>query len=224
MNTNRTVVVVVATLVAVGLGHWGYGAYQTRETKKTAVALITDIADRLRQSLMVEAGLPPANRTRRTATPEAEAAAADKALQTLKSLHASDNQALVDAADDFLLTSREILKKLADFNRYRALLDESAQALREHMRSRDRSGAWVQNAIKARERVNQDLRGYTTAAEVSGKLLKTLPVSQKKIAPFVGKEVLIADDLVARASERIQQNLQQTAAEMEKTRTPEDFR
>jgi len=224
MTTNRTIAIAVATLVAVGLGYWVYGAQQKRETQTATVALIADIADRLRQSLIAEAASPPAIRTRRMATLDNEAAAADQALQTLKALKAPGNQALVDAADDYLLTSREILKKLADSNRYRAMLDDSSQALREHMRSRSRSGAWVQDAVKARERVNQDLRGYTTAAEVSGKLLESLAASQKRIAPYVGKQALIADDIVAKAGERVLRDLQQTTAEMEKTRLPDAFR
>jgi len=224
MTPNRTIVIAFATLVAVGLGYWGYGTYQKRATQHAAVALIADIAGRLRQSLIAVAASPPANRTRRMAALDGEAAAADQALQTLKALKASGNQALVDAADDYLLTSREILKKLADSNRYRARLGDSSQALREHMGSRSRSGAWVQGAVQARERVNQDLRGYTTSAEVSGKLLESLAASQKRIAPYVGKEVLIADDVVAKASERVLKDLQQTTAEMEKIRLPEDFR
>jgi len=49
MAANKTVVIAVATLVAVGLGYWAYGSHQKRETQQMAVALITDIADRLRQ-------------------------------------------------------------------------------------------------------------------------------------------------------------------------------
>ncbi len=224
MTPNRTIAIAVATLVAVGLGYWVYGARQKGETQTAAVTLITDIANRLRESLIAEAATPPAIRTLRMATLSDEAAAADQALQTLKALKGSGNQTLVDAADDYLLTSREIFKKLADLNRYRALLDDSSQALREHMRSRSRSGAWVQDAVKARERVNQDLRGYTTAAEVSAKLLESLAASQKRIAPYVGKEALIADDIIAKASGRVLKDLQQMTAEMEKTRLPEDFR
>jgi hypothetical protein len=224
MTPNRTIAIAVATLVAVGLGYWVYGARQKGETQTAAVTLITDIANRLRESLIAEAATPPAIRALRMATLSDEAAAADQALQTLKALKGSGNQTLVDAADDYLLTSREIFKKLADLNRYRALLDDSSQALREHMRSRSRSGAWVQDAVKARERVNQDLRGYTTAAEVSAKLLESLAASQKRIAPYVGKEALIADDIIAKASGRVLKDLQQMTAEMEKTRLPEDFR
>jgi len=224
MTANKTSVIAVATLVSVGLGYWAYGSHQKRETQQMTVALIADIADRLRQSLIAEAASPPASRTRRMSTLDDEAAAADKGLKTLKAMHASGNQALVDAADDYLITSREILKKLADVNRYRARLEGSSQALHEHMRSRSRSGAWVQDAVQARERVNQDLRAYTTAAEVSGKLLESFAASQKRIAPFVGKETLIAEDIVAKASARVAKNLQQTTAEMEKTRLPDAFR
>jgi hypothetical protein len=132
--------------------------------------------------------------------------------------------ALAEAADDYLLTSREILKRLVNAQRYRQLLSESLPALIQHTRADNRTGAWVQEAVKARERVNKDHRDLSLATGALDQLLQSFPASQKKIAPFVDPAVLIDDGAIAAARARALEAAKRVSAEIEKTRQPDAFR
>jgi len=114
------------------------------------------------------------------------------------------------------VTAREILKKQADSHRYRLLLAESSQALRAHMRVDNHTRAWIQEAVKAKERVNRDYRGYNLNADLLDKLLGSFAASQKKIAPHAGRAILIEGSLVADARGRVQEDMKAVEAEFEK--------
>jgi hypothetical protein len=153
-----------------------------------------------------------------------QTAAADRNLSALKGMDSSRQPALAEAADDYLLTGREVLKRVAGVQRYRLLLTESLQALTDHMRADDHSGAWVQQAVKARERANKDHRDLSLAADALDQLLKSLPDSQKKIAPYVEPSVLVEDAVISGARARSLEIAKQAAAEIEKTSRIEAFR
>lgn len=224
MNNKTIGIAVAAAVVAAVLGYWGYGAHKSREAQRIALGQVTDAAVRLREALTIAGGRPEADPAQTVKRLDEHASAVDRGLQDLKRVDASSHQALVDAADDYLLTAREILKKQADSHRYRSMWTQSWQALRQHLRHDTRTGAWVQQAVKARERANRDFRGYSIAAEALGKLLESFPASQKRVAPYVGTEALIADDLVARARERVVGDLQRATAEMDKFKQIEALR
>jgi hypothetical protein len=215
MTANRTIAIAVATLVAVGIGYWGYGTLKKRELNQAAAAAFADTSARLREALSIEAA-PIADRTQVAQKLEEHAAAVDRHLKGLQGQATSRNQALADAADHYLFSVREILKKQADCQRHRLLLADSLQALREHMRADNRTGAWVQQAVKAKERVNKDYRGYVRAAEALGQFLETFPASQARIAPFAGTTALIADELTENARQSVLASVKQATAEVEK--------
>lgn len=224
-RTRTLAIAAVALVVAVALIYWGYSAHKKkREANQAVVALVTDTGVRLRDALGIETAPPTTDRTRFLKKLDEHAATADHNLQTSKRVGAASDQALADAADDYLLTAREILKRHADSYRYRLLLAESTQALRGHMRADNRTGAWVQEAVKAKERVNKDFRGYSLAASTLDKLLATFAASQMKIVPYVEPRMLIQETLVAEARKRVQEDSRQIAAEIEKITLPEAFR
>lgn len=212
---NTKTIAIAALIVAVPLLYWGYSAHKKGGASKTILALVTDTSARLRDALESEAAPPPTDRTKLVKKLDEHAATADASLQTLKRLDAAP-VALADAADDYIVTAREILKKQADSHRYRLLLAESSQALRDHMRHDNHTRAWIQEAIKVKERVNKDYRGYNLAADLLDKLLGSFAVSQKKIAPHAGRAILIEDSLVADARGRVQEDMKLVAAQFEK--------
>jgi len=212
-------VALAATLVAAAAGWWAYGEHQKRELRKAIVALVADTGARLRGALTATAEGPEAARKL-----EEDTAAADRNLAELKRMNAAREPALADAADDYLLTSREILKRLADVQRYRQLLSESLPALLEHMRADNRTGAWVQEAVKARERANKDHRSLGLATSALDPLLQSFPASQKKVAPHVDPSVIIEDGVVDAAHARALETAKQAAAGFEKTRQLDAFR
>ncbi len=219
-SRNKTVAIALAALIAAAAaGWWVYGEQQKSEQRKAIVALIADTGARLRGALTATAEGPEATRAL-----EEHAAAADRNLSELKRMNAARAPALAEAADDYLLTSREILKRLVNVQRYRQFLSESLPALIQHMRADNRTGAWVQEAVKARERVNKDHRDLNLVTGVLDQLLQSFPASQKKIAPVVGPEVIIDDGVIAAARARALETAKRATAEIEKTRQPDAFR
>lgn len=217
---SRAKVIAVALIaILAAAAWWGYGQNQKREQRKAIVALVADTGARMRSALSATTDGPETARKL-----EEDTAAADKNLSELKRMDTVREPALVDAADDYLLTSREILKRLVNIQRYRQLLSESLPALIQHMRSYNRSGAWVQQAVKARERVNKDHRDLGLATDALDQLLQSFPASQKKIAPFVDPAVLIEDGAIATARTRALEAAKQVAADIEKTRQLDTFR
>ena len=213
---SRTLLIAAAALVvAAAFGYWAYGTHKKSGVGKEAMALAQETGRHLQEALSTDPGRPS------TETVQAiteYAAAASRNLETLKRLDAAGNQALVDALDDYLLTSREILGKQAAAYRFRRQLLASTQALRDHMRADNRTGAWVREAVQGKERVEKDYRDYRGATEALDKLLESFPASLAKLASLSGAAPLVDDKLVAEARKRSNAALQQATEEVEKIR------
>jgi len=214
-GSNNTVIAVVLLVAAAALGYWTYGAHKKGESGKTGMALAQETARHLQEALSTEPGRPSPETVQAIGD---YAAAASRNLEAVKRLDAAGNQALVDALDDYLLTSREILGRQAASYRFRGQLLASTQALRDHMRADNHTGAWVREAVQAKERVEKDYRDYAGAAEALDELLKSFPASQAKLASHSRTAPLIDDKLVAEARKRSNAALKQATDEVEKIR------
>ena len=186
----RTIAVVIATIVLI-VGT--YIAYEKYTRRSHVMATLNDTAARLRSTLQSQAAGGAA------AGAGAHAAAVDAHLTALRKTNASSFRALADAADDYLLTSREILRRVADIERLRGQLAGDFDALNTHLNG-DRGGAgWAREAVRLKQALDKDVRDYRIAAESCASLLQTLPASQAKIAPFVGTETLVDAETIAKA-------------------------
>lgn len=223
-NQTLLIGVIAVAVVAAGLGYWGYSAHKHRELRAAVGAFLKDSSARMRDALGMETAPATVNRAQFVSKLNEHATIAERNLQLFKRLDLARDRPLTDAADDYLLTTREILKKQLDSHRHRLLLEESSQALVSHMRAGSRGSTWVQDAVKAKERVNKDYRSYNLATEAYGKLLETFPASQKKIAPHVDKTFLIEDGPIAEARRRALQEARQIASDMDRIRLPDALR
>ena len=214
-GSRNLLIAAVALVVAVALGYWAYGTHRKNETGKVGMALAQETAKHLQEALSTEPGRASTETEQAIAD---YAAAASRNLEALKRLDAAGNQALVDALDDYLLTSREILGRQAAAYRFRRQLLASTQALRDHMRADNRTGAWVREAVQGKERVEKDYRDYLGAAEALDKLLESFPASLAKLASRSGTAPLVDDKRVAEARKRSSAALQQATGEVEKIR------
>jgi predicted negative regulator of RcsB-dependent stress response len=212
----RTILIAaVALAVAAALGYWAYGAKKKSDVGRTAMALAQETARHLQDALVAD----PVRPSSETAQAVGEyAAAASRNLETLKRLDAAGSQPLVDALDDFLLTSREILARQAAGLRFRRQLLGSSQALREHMRADNRTGAWVREAVQHKDRVEKDYRDYASAAEALDKLLESFPASVARLASRSKAAPLVDEKLIAEARKRSSVALKQATEEVEKIR------
>jgi tetratricopeptide (TPR) repeat protein len=214
-GSRNTAIAVVLLVAAAALGYWTYGAHKKSETGIVGMALAQETARHLQEALSTDPGRPSAETVQAIGD---YAAAASRNLEALKRLDAAGNQALVDALDDYLLTSREILGRQATSYRFRGQLLASTQALRDHMRADNHTGAWVQEAVQGKERVEKDYRDYLGAAEALDKLLESFPASLAKLASHSRTAPLVDDKLVAEARKRSNAALKQATDEVEKIR------
>jgi hypothetical protein len=208
-------IAVVALVVAAALGYWAYGTQKKSETGKAGLALAQETGRHLQEALTADPGRPSSEMVQAIGE---YAAVATRNLEALKRLDVAGNRELMDALDDFLLTSREILGRQAASQRFRRQLNASTQALRDHMRADNRTGAWVREAVERKERVEKDYRDYASAIEALDKLLESLPASVTRLAMRARAVPLVDANLVAEARKRASAALQQATGEMEKIR------
>ncbi len=216
--TRTYIIAAIALVAATALAFWGYGAYKKRELHNGVGAILKGASGQLREALALEAGPAPAERLKLAQKLDESAVATEKSIEQMKRLQVDRDLALVDNADSYLLTLREIFRKRSAANRLFVLHTESLAALRDHMRADNRTGAWVQQAVRAKERAEKDYRDYRLAVATYGTLLGTLPAVQKRIAPYVGADALVEDALLVKARERAIQTAEEAAAEMNKVR------
>ncbi|MGH8649527.1 MAG: hypothetical protein ACREUP_09505, partial [Burkholderiales bacterium] len=214
-DLRSVLIAAVALMVAVALGYWTYGTYRKSAAGKEGIALAQDTARRLQEALGVEAGRPS------TATVQAmdeHAAAASRNLDALRRGSAAGKPELTDALDDFVLTGREILVRHAASFRFRQQFLASSQALREHMRADNRTGAWVREAVQRKERVEKDYRDYASAAEAFDKLLDSFPAAVARLASRSKAAPLVDEKLVVEARKRSRAAFKQATDEVERIR------
>jgi len=218
LKTKTIVAVLSAVLATSALGYWSYGEYRQQELRSAVTGLVKDTSLRMRDALTAGTVSTPADTAMSLRKLYDDAEAVDGNFRTLHGMDVAPVEALAGAADDYVLTSREILLRWASSHRYRVKLSGSIEALRNHMREDDRTGAWVSGAIRAKERVEEDYRDYRIATSALGNLLASYPDSRAKMAPYVDPELLADEALVEEARKQVLAVSGQTADEIETVR------
>jgi hypothetical protein len=209
----RFLVFVAAALVVVAVGYFSYSGYRKSASGREGLELAQGTARVLKEALSVD----PARPSTETAKAIADhAAAASRNFDESRRLTAKPE--LMDALDDFLLTGREILTRQAAVHQSRVQMLASTQALRQHMRADNRTGAWVREAVQRKERVEKDYRSFHVAADTFDKLLGAFPASVSRLAKSSGTAPLVDENLMAEARNRSNAVVKQAAGEMEKIR------
>lgn len=221
----KTVVMALAAVAATSaFGYWGYAELRTQHLRDEITALVKDAS--LRMHTALSAQTPPAavNNPAILRKFYEHAEAVDAHFRKLRDEEVGAVGDLADAADDYLLTSREILLRQASSQRYRLKLSASIQALQNHMRADNRTGAWVSEAVRVKERVEEDYRDYNRAINALSTLLGTFPAAREKLAPHVDATVLADEKLVETARERALAASGHAADEMERVRQLRTYR
>jgi hypothetical protein len=215
--TIRTAALLAAALaVASALGYWGVGAYRKSQLQMAVTVLVEDTSERLQAALAIEPGTAGADQT--VGRLDDHAQEVDKHVLELRGMSASPNRALVDAAEEYMLTVRQILRNQAASHRYRIQVSASERALRDHMRSaKRRSASWIQEALRAKDRLEKDYFDYRLSAGAFARLLESYPDVRKKLALHV-RGALLADEAAAAARRRALDSARRLADEVEKAR------
>jgi hypothetical protein len=183
----RTFSIVVAAIVLV-VGT--YIAYEKYTRRNEVVALVNDTGTRLRAALQAQAAGGG------NADAEASAKAVEAHARTLHSMNSSSFRPLADAADDYFVTAREILRRQADIQRARTGVTTNLDALNGHIKADRGRSDWPREAVQLKEALDKDARDYKIAVDSYASLLGSLTASQMKIAPFVDSGLMIDERLV----------------------------
>ena len=216
--SRRTAFGLAALALFSALAYWGVSAYRKSQLERTVAALARDSSERLGAALALEAEAAPADGAQTVGKLDEQAQEVDKSVLDLHDLGASPNRALVAAAEDYLLTVRQILRQQAASHRYRVQLKASEEKLREHMRSAGRrSGAWIDEAVRAKDRLEKNYFDYRVSAEAFERQLASYPVARKKLSVHVAVP-LLADEVVGDARKRALAGSKRIAADVEQAR------
>jgi hypothetical protein len=194
----RTAAAIVLPLLVAGLVYWGYGEHKKRELPKTVSALVQDASLRLRDALGSDGDAIAAN-PETAHRLDQHLVAVDRGLLKLREIDTTSIEEFASAADDYLLTTREILRRRAADYRYRMQLSESTRALRNHMRSDNRTGAWVTQAVRRKEEMEADYRDHRLTMEALAQLLEQFSASREKLTPYLDAALLADESAVAAA-------------------------
>ena len=218
--TTRTTALGLAALVIVSaLGYWGVSVYRKGQVQKAVTALVKDSSERLQRALAVEAGVVREDAAQMVGKLDDQAQEVDKHVIELRGMSASPNRVLVDAAEEYMLTVRQILRNQAASHRYRIQVSASERALRDHMRTANRrSGTWIQEALRAKERMEKEYFDYRLSVDAFGRLLESYPTTRSKLALQVSPGLLADEAIADNARKRALANSRRIAEDVERAR------
>ena len=204
--SNRTVAVAagaIALAVAALLGYMGYAAAQKRAQQRHVKELVVDTTEKLRQVLVAKAA------------PDLVA----PLDENLKSARAPRDPKLADAAEHYILGAREIARRRAKIDALSRQAASSRQALATHMAHASRRGTgWMDQAIALKKRVEDDHFNLSVELKALDELLLTLPDAEGRLAPHLGREVLVDENLRVSARKQTQDQLRRAADDLEASR------
>jgi hypothetical protein len=192
-------------LVGVALALFGYARYSAHQKQleqQRLAALVGQTTALLHQAL---------------ATPSGESVAAiDAGLEQLKS---SRERAFAGAAEQYIVSAREIARQRFDAERLGLEAAASRQALIGHMnRSARRDSAWIKRALELKRNVETAHGDLARALKAVDDLLYGLIDAQKQLAPFVDQALLLPGPERERARERARAEAQRAEVELQKVR------
>jgi hypothetical protein len=219
LTARTTALGLAALVIASALGYWGVSAYRKGQLQRAVTALVKDSSERLQGALAVETEAVHEDAAQMVRKLDDQAQEVDKHVIELRGISASPNRALVDAAEEYMLTVRQILRNQAASHRYRIQVSASERALRDHMRTANRrSGTWIQEALRAKDRMEKDYFDYRLSVDAFGRLLESYPATMKKLALQVGAGLLAEETVAADARKRALANSRRIAADVEQAR------
>jgi len=181
--------VVVFTL-AVVFGRMGYAAYEKRSQQHKVTALVGDTTAKLREAL----GTQP---------PPGLVSALDANLQAAK---APRDPELADAAELYIVSAREIARRVVRVHEMERQAAASRQALTGHMaRAAYRNDAWLRDAIALKKRVEAEHYELGLTLGALDQLLGGFPESEKGLQPRVDPSLLLETSVVDHARKQLKE-------------------
>ena len=206
-----------ALLAIIVSGVVAFKIYQTHTTRERVLALLTQAADALRSTLSAQVNGTPVELS-------GEVTAAEKRVSALRSLDTASLSALVDAADDALITGREIMRRQLNIERGRAAVSVDLEQFGRHLQSDRGAKDWTREAVRMKNALDKDLREYRISVESYATLLDSFSDSQSRLVRYEAKMRAVDEKLLKEAR---QQALETFAAAEQNTKrvgTLKDYR
>ena len=181
---------IVVFALAVVFGRMGYAAYEKRSQQRQVAAAVGDTTARLREALGAKA------------TPEM-VGALDKNLKAAK---APTDPELADAAEHYIISAREIARRMVAVRELERQAASSRAALNGHMaRAAHRNDTWVRDAVALKKRVEAVHFELGVTLGALDQLLGTFPDSEKLLQPRVDPGLLLEASFVAAARKQLKE-------------------
>jgi hypothetical protein len=81
-----------------------------------------------------------------------------------------------------------------------------------------RANSWIQEALRAKDRLEKDYLDYRLSIEAFGRLLESFPEARKKLAPYLGTGPLIDAAAATDARRRALESSKRAGSEVERAR------
>jgi hypothetical protein len=169
--------------------------YQTHTTRARVLALLTQAVEALQSTLDAQVNGRPVELAR-------ELGAAETRVSTLRSLDTSSVTALADAADDALITTREIMRRQVNIERSRAAVSLDIEQLARHLQTDRGAKDWTRDAVRIKGALDKDLREYRISVESYATLLDSLSTSQARLAPYLAHTRPVDEKLLKEARQQ----------------------
>ena len=197
----RSVLIAVAVAVLAIGGYWAFASWQKQRQHDAIAALVRDATGVLNDGL---GKAPSGDEPKRL----------DAALERLRTARAGRQRPFAEAAEVYLVGARAVVEKRADIARLRQHAEASRRQLEAHMATpRGRNDSWIRQATDLKKRMDQAYFDLNVALEAQAELLRTLPDSETRLVPEVGKRALVDDSLIAANLQRTQEDLKRLAGE-----------
>jgi len=199
-------VIVVGVIGAAMLAIVAYVAWagaQKRAQQRHVRELVVDTTEKLRQVLVAK-------------TAPDLAPALDANLSAAK---APRDPKLADAAEHYILGAREIARRRTAAERYSRQAAASRHALAAHMASASQRGTgWLNQALALKKRVEDDHFNIGVELKALDELLFSMSDAEQRLAPHVGREILVEESLFTAARKQAQDDLRRSADDLEGAR------
>jgi hypothetical protein len=217
-KTPLTLLAVTIAVVVAILSYGAYDRYRERAQLETATTAVGEATRQLREALNAKPGGRDALAFA-TALDE-RANELDKLLAALHRVGAKPNRPLYAAAEMYVITTRELLRRLAAAHRHSIPLAHSRAVLQELLRQAgQRSPRWFTQAGRAKEQFERDAFDHRIAIEAMGNLLESLQAVRAELVPYVDAKYLIEDGLRVEAQQRARDAVKQVTEEVEQARS-----
>ncbi len=218
-RTRTTALVLGALVVLSALGYWSYTEYRKRALHTTVVKLVTDTSAQLRDALRSEGGAPAADPLGRARALDDQATEVDARLAALRRMNAAPNRPLFDAAELYIITAREVLRREAAHDRCEVALAASRKTLLDLLQAAGRrSESWIGRTMQAKEQFEKDAVTCRLALDAIASLLASLAEPRAQLAPDVNPALMLEEDLRAKGEEQARNAAKRATAEVEETR------